>query len=158
MWTVEDHFKVIIGGNTYIDVPNLVVYKGQTLFTLKRHDENGELGIYFELYNAKGRHVASVKRNQIYMTGGQKELYSVEGSTDGYALRERETGRVVCQICRKPATPVELEVSVQLYTPDGFLFDATPTSTNLGGIVMEGNVIVRCQTGINIGASGVGIG
>ncbi len=73
MWTVEDHFKVIIGGNTYIDVPNLVVYKGQTLFTLKRHDENGELGIYFELYDAEGKHVASVKRNQIYTTRGQKD-------------------------------------------------------------------------------------
>jgi hypothetical protein len=152
MWTVEDHFKVILGGNTYIDVPNLVVYKGETLFTMKRHDENGELGIYFELYDAKGRHVASVKRNQIYPTGGQSEFYSLEGSADECALREKATGTVVCQIRRKPATsPVELEVSVRLYRPNGFLFDATPTSTNLGGSVLSGNVIMNCQTGINIG-------
>ena len=55
------------------------MYKGQTLFTLKRH-ENGELGIYFELHDANGTHIASVKRNQIYTTAGQKEIYSMEGS------------------------------------------------------------------------------
>ncbi len=63
MWAIEDRFNVILGGNTYINVQNLVVYKNQTLFTLKRHDDNGELGIYFELYDASHNHVASVKRN-----------------------------------------------------------------------------------------------
>lgn len=150
MWTIEDHFKVIIGGNTYIDVPNLVVYKEQTLFTLKRSDDNGQLGIYFELYNAKGTHVASVKRNQIYPTPGQRDLYSIEGSQDVYVLRENATAQIACRICRKPTTPVELEVSVRLYTPDGFLFDATPTSTSVGRTVFEGCVIRSCAIGINI--------
>lgn len=157
MWTIEDRFKVILGGNTYINVPNLVVYKGQTLFTLKRHEENGELGIYFELYDAEHNHVASVKHNQIYPTQGQKDLYSIEGSLQGYSLREKNTGQTVCNVVRLPKTPIELEVSVKFYTPDGFLFDATPTSTNLGGIQMTGNVIAGCSTGINIDA-GVGIG
>ena len=125
---------------------------------LKRHEENSELGIYFELYDARGTHVASVKRNQIYPTAGQKDLYAVEGSADEYVLRDKETGQVVCHIRRKPVMPVELEVSVRLYTPDGFLFDATPDATNLGGIVMTGNLIRNRPTGINIGASSLGIG
>jgi hypothetical protein len=157
MWTIENHFKVVIGGNTYIDVPNIVVYKGQTLFTLKRH-ENGELGIYFELYDGKGSHVASVKRNQIYMTAGQTESYAREGSADEYILRENASGQIVCQINRKPSNPLELEVSARLYTPDGFLFEATPTSTNVGGIVMRGNTISGCPTGISIGAAGIALG
>ncbi len=36
MWQVEDKFRVIIGGNTYINIPNIIVYKGQPLFVLKR--------------------------------------------------------------------------------------------------------------------------
>jgi hypothetical protein len=150
MWTVENHFKVRLGGNTYIDVGNLVVYKGQTLFTLKRHEDNGQLGIYFELYDSKGNHVASVKRNQIYQPVQQKELYSISGSAEEYSLREVATGEVVCKIRKRPTTPVELEVSVRLYTPDGFLFNATPASTNLGGIVLVGNTFVGGSIGINI--------
>jgi len=151
MWTIEDHFKVIIGGNTYIDVTNLIVYKGKTLFTLKRHDDNGELGIYFEIYDAKGKHVASVKRNQIYQTASGKELYLLEGSMDELTLREKATAQAVCQVRRKNATPAELEVSVRLHTPDGFLFNATPDSTNLsGGIRISGSVISKCATGIRI--------
>jgi hypothetical protein len=136
--------------NTYINVPNLVVYKGQTLFTLKRA-ENGELGIYFEIYDAEGTHISSVKRNQIYPVAGQKDLYSVDGSADEYILKEKETGHTVCHIRRRPATPIELEVSVlRLSTPDGFLFHATPSSTNLGGNVFIGNVISGCAVGINV--------
>jgi hypothetical protein len=157
MWTIENHFRVILGGNTYIDVPRLVVYKGKALFTLKRH-ENGELGIDFELHDANGTHVASVKHNQIYSTAGQKETYSLEGSADAYVLREKTTGQAVCEIRRRPVTPIELEVSVRLYTPDGFLFDATPASTNLGGIRLMGNTIVGCANGITIDAEGIGIG
>lgn len=106
----------------------------------------------------KGTHVASVKRNQIYATQGQKELYAIEGSACEYVLREKATGQIVCQIRRRPVAPIELEVSVRLYTPDGFLFNATPASANLGGIVMTGCVIMDCATGIDIGSQHRGIG
>ena len=150
MWTVENHFKVIIGGNTYIDVRNLVVFKGQTLFTLKRSDENGELGIYFELYDKARQHVASIKRNQIYPTAGQRERYAFDGSDHEVKLLDTDTEEIVCSIQRRSATS-ELEVSVRLYTPEGILFDATPTVTNLGGIKMSGNVFQNCGTAILIG-------
>jgi hypothetical protein len=43
-WQVPDHFKVMIGGNTYIDCPTIINYKGQSLFELRRSD-NGFLGM-----------------------------------------------------------------------------------------------------------------
>jgi hypothetical protein len=139
MWEVENNFKVRLGGNTYINVPKLVVYKDQTLFTLKRHDENGYLGIYFEIYDADGNHIASVKRNEIYY--GDKEKYQIDGSMNRYVFSERESGRVICDIRkREDAHPAELDVSVRLYTPSGFLFDATPEQTNLPGSVIRGNI------------------
>ena len=82
MWFVEKQFKVIIGGNVYVNVPNLVVYNDRTLFSLKRHDDNGQLGIYFELFDAQGGHVASVKRNQIYRAEGQGDRYRLLGSAE----------------------------------------------------------------------------
>ena len=65
------------------------------MFTVKRAD-NGELVIYFEIYDANGAHIASVKRNQIYPTAGQRELYSIEGTADEYMLKEKATGQIVC--------------------------------------------------------------
>jgi hypothetical protein len=149
MWEVEDRFHVRIGGNTYINCDAIVAYKGQSLFTLRRHDDNGYLGIYFEIYDAKGKHIASVKRNEIYYP--DKDAYKIDGSEDRYVFSEVATGRVLCDIRkRKDAHPAELDVSVELYTPSGFLFNATPDQTNVGGIVLRGSTFSDCGVGIAI--------
>jgi hypothetical protein len=157
MWQIENSFRVRLGGNTYINVQNLVEYKGTPLFTLKRHDDNGQLGIYFEIYDSAGQHIASVKRNQIYIA--DKGLYTVDGTANRYQVIEKVSGRVLCDIKRgQDAAPAELEVSVELYTPDGFLFKASPEETNVGGIRMINNTIMGCRTGIAIGSSNVSLG
>ena len=134
MWQIENKFKVRIGGNTYIDTANIIVYKGKPLFSLRRH-EDGYLGIDFEIYDAEGSLVATVKRNEIYL--GNKDDYQIDGTYNSYTLTEVASGNVLCQIKKRgEAHPAELEVSVQLYTPSGFLFNASPDTTNFGGIQM----------------------
>lgn len=149
MWKVAEHFRVRIGGNTYIDCANLVVFRGEPLFNLRRH-EDGYLGIDFEIYNQEGRRIATVRRNEVYV--GDRQAYPIEGTMNRYVVTERDTGRVICDIRkREDADPAELDVSVHLYTPSGFLFDATPDQTNLpGGNVLRGNVIQGCGTAIMI--------
>lgn len=148
MWKVPKHFSVRIGGITYIDVANLVAYKGEPLFTLKRHDDNGYLGIYCDIYDAQGKRVAAVRRNEIYF--GDKEAYKIDGTATRYILSDRATGRVICDIAHGfDAAPWELAVAVHLYTPSGFLFDATPDGTNLpGNISIRNSVIQNCTFGI----------
>jgi hypothetical protein len=142
MWEIAENFKVKLGGNFYINTPVLVAFKGTPLFTLKRHDDNGYLGIYFEIYNAKGEHIASVKRNEIYY--GDKTAYEINGSMTRYIFSEKASGRVICDIKRyQAALPAELDVSVQLYTPSGFLFDATPEGTNLPGLYVVRNCTIE---------------
>jgi hypothetical protein len=46
MWTIPEHFVVRLGGNLYIDSPNLVTYKGELLFSIKRSDDTGILCKY----------------------------------------------------------------------------------------------------------------
>lgn len=152
MWEIEDHFKVRVGGNTYIDTPDIIVYKGQSLFTLKRHSDNGYLGIYFEIYDSVGQRVASVKRNEIYF--GDKEQYEIAGSLNRYVFKERSTGRILCDIKRREDSyPAELDVSAALYTPDGFLILATPQQTNIGGITLTGNTFIGGTAAIVIGSA-----
>lgn len=150
-FTVTDKFRVRLGGNTYIDVRNLVVYDNQTLFTLKRH-EDGYLGIYFELYDADGTHVASVKRNVLYFDKEtDRSGFEERGSMNWYQLVEKGTGRVVVDIKKRvDAEPNELEVSVRLFTQDGFLFDATPDETHVGGVYMRNNTLMNLAVGIDI--------
>lgn len=149
---VTDKFRVRLGGNTYIDVGTLVAYRGQRLFDLKRH-EDGYLGIYFDLYDAQGVKIATVKRNELYFTrAADRERYEEFGSSDSYLLRDKSTGIPLVEIRKRGAAqPNELEVSVRLYTPDGTLFDATPTSTNLGGVTLIDNVFIGLAVGIAFG-------
>ena len=57
MWKVEDRFRVKLGGNTYINTPRLIVYKGTPLFQLGRSESDGMLGIDFDVFDAAGQRV-----------------------------------------------------------------------------------------------------
>ena len=64
---------------------------------------------------------------------------------------EKATGKVICDIRGSSQDPKsELEVSVELFTEDGFLFRATPNETNIKGITLRGNVFENLNAGIVI--------
>lgn len=119
------------------------------MFTVRR-SEDGLLGIDFDIFDKQGKRVATIRKGVI-VQGNQSE-YTITTGMDRYTLTENKTGTIICDIKkRSQATQAEIEVSVKLYTPDGFLFDATPTGTNLPGIKMSGNIISNCGAGIVIG-------
>jgi len=149
MWYLEEKFRVVIGGNTYINTPNIVVYKGTPLFVIKRSDSDGLLGIDFDVFDRKGDRVTTV-RNGVVVQGNTAD-YDIYKGMDRYTVIEKQSGRVICDIRKRSEAPnAELEVSVKLYTPDGFLFDATPEETNLSGVKLRGSVFENCGTGIVI--------
>lgn len=150
MWEVAERFRVRIGGNTYINTPNLVCHKGKPLFSLRRH-EDGYLGIDFEIYDHKGTRVATVRRNEIYE--GDKDSYAIDGSLNRYVLTERATGDVICDIRKRDdAENSELEITeLRLYTPSGFRFIADPNKMNLAGMTFFGCTFADSDVGINIG-------
>jgi len=149
MWYLEKKFRVVIGGNTYINTPNIVVYKGTPLFVIKRSESDGLLGIDFDIFDDKGNRVATV-RNGVVVHGNEAD-YEIRKGMDYYIVTEQQSGRVICDIRKRSEAPnAELEVSVRLYTPDGFLLDATPEQTNLPGITLSGNVFEDCGAGVVI--------
>ena len=149
-WIVPEHFKVIIGGNTYIDCPVIIDYKGQSLFELRRSDTDGYLGINFDLYGSEGKRVGTV-RNALFVPPVPKG-YSVRLDADHYILTEDATGRVICDIkLRQEAqSDAEIEVAAEMYMPDGFLLRLTPEQTNLGDSTSRGNIFRNCAAAINI--------
>lgn len=149
-WMVPEHFKVIIGGNTYIDCPVIIDYKRQSLFELRRSDTDGYLGINFDLCGSDGKHVGTV-RNAVFVPP-VPEGYSVGPGADHYILTEDATGRVICDIrLRQEAQgDAEIEVAAEMYMPDGFLLKFTPKQTNLGGSILRGNIFRNCGAAIKI--------
>jgi hypothetical protein len=149
MWTVEDRFSVKLGGNTYINTPNLVVYKGEPLFRVYRSESDGILGIDFDVFDASGTRVATFRKSIVVQ--GDSDNYVIKSGHEEYEVTDKASGQLIAKVRRRGAEGAEMEVSVRLYTPDGFLLDATPTQTNIGGVMMTGNVFENCGAGIAIG-------
>ncbi len=149
MWHVDRNSKVKLGGNYYINVERLVEYKGSSLFTVKRRESDGLLGIDFDVYDAKGKKVATVRHGTV--VAGDAQNYEITHDPHHYTVKEKNSGRIVCDIRRRDAAEgADIEVTVDLFTPDGFHFQADPHQTNIGGIQMSGNIIDTCQVGIKI--------
>lgn len=148
MWTVEDRFSVKLGGNTYINTPNLVVYKGEPLFRVYRSESDGILGIDFDVFDASGTRVATFRKSIVVQ--GDSDNYVIKSGHEEYEVTDKASGQLIAKVRRRGAEGAEMEVSARLYTPDGFLFDATPTQTNIGGVMMTGNVFENCGAGIAI--------
>lgn len=145
---METKFSVRLGGNTYINTPNLIVYKGTSVFRIRRSDEDGILGIDFDLYDKLGKRIATFAKGVVVQ--GDEANYLIESGHDAYAVTERSTGRVVARVQRRGVTSAELEVHVHMYLPNGFLLDAGPNATNLGGATLIGNTFENCGAGIAI--------
>ncbi len=148
MWKIETEFVVKLGRNTYINTPNLVVYKGESLFRIYRSESDGMLGIDFDVFDSQKKRIATVRKGIVVQ--GDANNYDIKTGHDEYSVTEKNSGRLVASVKRRSAQGAELEVTVHLYMPDGFLFDATPTHTNAGGMMMSGCTIKDCGSGIVI--------
>jgi hypothetical protein len=150
MWMKEHEFKIKLGGNTYINVPTLIAFRGEPLFTVRRHEESGQVGIDCEVYDANGQKIASIRRNNIYT--GDPQSSEVTRSDDRIALTDKRTGSILADVRKHgQALPAELDVSVRTYAPDGSLLDLTPDYSNIRTNVFVGCTIENCSVGIGLG-------
>jgi hypothetical protein len=148
-WQLPEHFKVLIGGNTYIDCPTIIDYKGKSVFELRRSDSDGFLAINFDVYAKDGSKALTVRNAQFV---DFSPAYRTDDSKDHFRLIETATGRRVCEVRlrEKASGDAELEVSAAMYMPDGKLIRFDPTETNLGGIRMTGSTFTADQAAIAI--------
>jgi hypothetical protein len=148
MLEVTEEFQVRLGGNTYINTTSLIVCKGAPLFQLRRNQNKGLLEIDFDVFDSGGRRVC-VFRNGI-VARGDSAPYIVSARHDQYRVTERFSGRKIATIKRHFGTG-DLDVWLELYTPRGQLFVATPTEANFqSGGQSTGSVIIAAQNGIVI--------
>jgi hypothetical protein len=148
MWKVETNFSVHLGGNIYINTPNLIVYKGTPIFRIRRSENDGILGIDFDVYDKGGKRIATFAKGIVVQ--GDAANYTIQSGHDAYSVTERSTGRVIARVQRRGVEGAELDVHVHMYLPDGFLLDAGPYATNLGSNTVIGNTFRNRPAGIAI--------
>lgn len=154
MWEIVKNVKVKVGGNYFVNCESLISYRDKPLFTLKRRDSDGRLGIDFDVYDKQGKKVATIRRGNV--VEGDTSAYDIEHGADCHKVTEKTTGRVIVQVDKKPPS-VDIAVSVNMYLPNGFLLEATPDTINIGSLKIVGNTY-SCKTGIAIGVSEGGAG
>lgn len=147
MKVIGEKLTVRLGGNLYINTPNLVVYRGEPLFALRRL-EDGILGIDFTVFGAQGQRIAKFAKSVV--VHGDSTNYEIASGHESYSVTERSSGRKIAYVQRRGVDGAELEVNVRMYLPNGFLLDAGPGSTNLGGNTVRGCTFENCGAGIAI--------
>ena len=148
MWKMEPGFAVWLGGNKYINTPNLIVYRNTPVFLIRRRTADGLLDIEFHVYDRTGRRVAAFARGVVIQ--GDKADYDIQTAQEAYSVTERATGRVIARVQRRAANRAELDVHLHMYMPDGFLLDAGPHRTNISGAMLTGHVFENCDAGMTI--------
>lgn len=127
---VHAHFVVRLGGNDYLDTPNLIVYKGEPILKVTRDESNDELRVEAEIFDAEGRCKAHVQGTRLVT--GDPQAVDIRSTENNYSIRDRSNDRVVCEIRRRAGQQkMDLDVSVLMHAPDGFLIHANPAQSNV---------------------------
>lgn len=155
MWEIERNFKAKIGGNYFSNCDSLISYDDKSLFTVKRRESDGRLGIDFDVYDKNSQKIATIRHGNVIH--GNVDVYEIRHGADCYKVMEKATGKIIVQIDKNPPD-ADIAVSVNMYLPNGFLLEATPDSINIGSSEMVGNTFAACTSGIAIGKSGGGAG
>jgi hypothetical protein len=107
---VQKHFVVRLGGTDYLDTPNLIVYKGEPILKVTRDENSDELQVEAEIFDSE----------------------DIRSTESNYVIRDRSNDRVVCEIRRRAGQQkMDVDVSVLMHMPDGFLIHANPAQSNI---------------------------
>jgi hypothetical protein len=87
MWLREKEFSIRLGGNTFINIGKLMTFNGESLFDIRRHEDSGEVGIDFDVYDKSGEKLAAVKRNNVYF--GDKARFDLTRTESRITLISR---------------------------------------------------------------------
>ena len=148
MLEVAEKFQVRLGGNTYINTPRLIVCKGAPLFQLRRNPSEGKLEIDFDVFDQDGRRVSVFRKGAV--ARGESAPYVIAAGHDEYRVTHRSSRRAIV-IVKRHFGSGDLDLWLELYTPRGLLFVATPTETNFQSVgQITDSLIKDAQNGMVI--------
>ena len=142
--TTVPHFKVRFAGDIFVDTPNLVVYEDEPVLRLDRRETDGALEIDMDIYDADGRNVGAIRAGEL--EDGKPAKVEVSSGESQFLVKDLETGRTICDIRRRAhSREADIDVSVQMFMPDGFLVHANPAQSNLAPYSRERQTVAKTR-------------
>lgn len=128
---VPENFKTQIAGNYYRNTPSLIVCGGETILRVDRDESNGRLKVRLKVFDSVGRLAALIENTDV--VEGERAAYRIVMTDQNYLVRERGTGRSLCEIRRSAAArQTDIDVFVLTHSPDGYFIHANPKQSNTG--------------------------
>jgi len=160
----QSHPDVIIGGNTFRNVPTILQVEDTPLLEVDEF-ANAGYGLRFPVYNRDGVKVAVIAGNQIHLTEeGRKS--NIKPRFEPNLTVCEVNGRSILELRRKDAAA--LHGWAELYAPGGVLIRAHDSGVSgllrdgnalaMGDRVMMGAVFDGCKIGIHAHKTGIGLG
>lgn len=127
---VPENFKTQIAGNFYVNTPNLIVCGDEPILRVCRDDDTGRLSVWMTVYDSAGRQIAKIEGTKV--VGGSEKDIRIVMTDKNYLVREKSTGRALCEIRRSAAArQTDIDVFVLTHSPDGFFIHANPKQSNV---------------------------
>lgn len=134
---LPENFKTHIAGNFYVNTPRLIVCGDETILRVDREDSSGDLKVRMKVYDSEGHCAAKIEDTRV--VEGACEDFRVVMTDRNYVVRERQTGRSLCEIRRSAAArQTDIDVFVLTHSPKGFFIHANPKQSNTG-VEADGN-------------------
>ncbi|MGF1450025.1 MAG: hypothetical protein ACFB20_11475 [Opitutales bacterium] len=169
MWYIENNFVVKLGGTLFLNCQSLVDHRGETLFNLRKQRTDNFLEVDLEVYDKHERRKASFEAGML--KSGAEYDFRITNEPAFYCIHDlnRRVDIVRMMRVQLPAdrkqleavdietrlwrnlpsnVEVQVEVDLDLYTPSGFRFIATPDSTNSPGSTFVGVIMEDSGTGV----------
>lgn len=127
---VPENFKTQIAGNYYVNTPNLIVCGEEPILRVDRDDATGRLQVWMTVYDSAGHRTARIEGTKV--VDGSGADFRIVMTDKSYLVRERSTGRALCEIRRSAAArQTDIDVFVLTHSPDGFFIHANPKQSNV---------------------------
>lgn len=132
-WEPAAHYKALIGGILYRNVPQPIVCNGKSLISLTRNTETGQLAVSFELLEQNKSTIASVANNTITLHNTAD--YLVLRGLNRAAVVHKQSGRIWCDLsCITGNHNYELSVSCLLISESGYPVILHPDRSKFGAV------------------------
>lgn len=130
-WEPAAHYKALIGGILYRNVPQPIVCNGKSLISLTRNTASGQLAVSFELFEQDKSTIASVADNTITLHNTAD--YLVLRGLNRTAVVHKQSGRIWCDLrCTTGKDDYELSVSCLLFSESGYPIILHPDRSKFG--------------------------
>lgn len=130
VWEQANQYCAKLGGVIYRNVPQPVTMNGEAVISLHRHSETGLLAPSFELYKQDGASIASIEYGELILHC--EDEFVCISAVSRFAVLERASGRVWCDVRYAPWPEYELDCAVILFSTSGYPILLHPDRSKFG--------------------------